>query len=246
MNELILNWQHSVDLDDSLIYKKSAERQSIFVRDSICRSLLQTPCFVVSHHMSKSCLLPVYFFRLNNGIEVICRENFYGWVVSVKTPSPECEIYLPEDIVHGDGEDGKEDIHLVYCEGFDRDWVFPYNNKHKTTFRVDNDFQFWALMRELKKYNWGIDENTVEIPRTKENILDILCYAKRANDKLKPCHIFEKTWHLDGRDYYKGYFDLWEDLDRLSERIVSNDDIFDTFVKEWETLKYGFRFNTES
>lgn len=65
------------------------------------------------------------------------------------------------------------------------------------------------------------------------------------SDKLKGKTI-EKTWHFDGRDYYKGYFDLWKDLDCLSERICSNDDIFDTFVKEWKTLKYGFRFNTES
>jgi hypothetical protein len=243
MNELILNWQRRVDLDEALYYKKSAERQTIFMRDDICRDLLRIPCFVVSHHVSKSCLLPVYFFKLNNCIEVICRENFYGWVVSVKTPTSECEISLPADLIHGDGDD--KDIHPVYCEGFKDEWVFPYSNKHKMTFRVRNNYQFWSLMRELNKYNWNIYKNTVEVPRTKENILDILRYIKQANDKLEPRHIFEKTWHLDSRDYYKGCFDLWEDLDLLSERIMANDDLFECFVNEWQTLKYGFEFNKE-
>ena len=243
MNELILNWQRRVDLDENLYYKKAAERQAIFVRDTICGKLLKTPCFVVSQHMSKSCLLPVYFFKLNNGIEVICRDNFYGWVVSIKTPSSTNIINLPTDLVHGDGVGHTEDIHAVYCEGFKDEWVYPYKDNHAMTVRVDSDFHFWALMRELNTYKW--DTNKIEevvIPKTKEYILEAFCDSKHINQELDFSDIFHKTWCLDSKEYYKGCFDLWQNEEKLAERINNDALLFDTFVKEWSEIKWGMRF----
>lgn len=251
MNELILNWQRSVELDENLLYKKAADRQAIFIRDTICRNLLKTPCFVVSHHMSKSCLLPVYFFKLTNGIEVICRDNFYGWVVSIKTPSAECAINLSSDLAHGDSKDGdgirNGNIYPVYCEGFKEEWVYPYKSNHALTVRVDSDFHFWALMRELNAYEWTInDTEQFDVPQTEESILGILYDAKRVNNQLKFSDIFEKTWYQDCKEYYVGCFELWNDDKRLAEHLIGDDSLFNTFIQEWQKLKYGIEFNTKN
>lgn len=149
---LLLQWMRKQEIDDKMIWKKAAEHQEIFVRDDLCASLLHTPVFVVSTHCSKSIELPVYRFMLHNGIIVTARENFYGWVVSIKSPFM---VDLPEDLVYGDEEDGKNgDVVDCYCEGFKSDWVYPYGTKEVrlSTFRVSDNFRLWALMRELKKY----------------------------------------------------------------------------------------------
>ena len=74
---LLLQWMRSSEIDDSMCWKNAAERQMCFVRDVLCTDLLKVPVFVVSTHTSKSILLPVYRFRLQNGIIVTARENFY-------------------------------------------------------------------------------------------------------------------------------------------------------------------------
>ena len=92
---LLLQWMRSSEIDDSMCWKNAAERQMCFVRDVLCTNLLKVPVFVVSTHMSKSILLPVYRFRLQNGIIVTARENFYGWSVSIKSPFV---VNLPEEL----------------------------------------------------------------------------------------------------------------------------------------------------
>lgn len=243
-NELILNWMRHWDLDESLLWKKDSICQACFVRDEICRRLLKIPCFVISTHVSKSCLLPVYYFRLNNCIEVICRNNFHGWVVSVKTPTPECDIHFPYDLIYGDGERRNGDIHPVYCEGFRDEWVYHYNDTHKTTFRVDDDFRLWALMRELNRENWGWDARFEEVflNRDKETILQVLHDAKCANENLNNSDIFEQSYFYDTEKYYTGCMSLWEDDEQLAERILENDDLFNMFAREWETIKWGLNF----
>lgn len=146
---LLLQWMRSSKIADSMLWKDAAESQMCFVRDVLCTNLLKVPVFVVSTHTSKSILLPVYRFRLQNGIIVTARENFYGWVVSIKSPFV---INLPEDLVHGDGENG--DVTYSFCEGFKDDWVYPYGIKdvRLSTFRVESNYMLWALMRELNTY----------------------------------------------------------------------------------------------
>ena len=60
MNKLLIEFMRENELDDNLNYKKAAERQMAFVRDKIGMYLTHSPIFVLSTHMSKSCLLPVY------------------------------------------------------------------------------------------------------------------------------------------------------------------------------------------
>lgn len=157
MNKLLLEFMRENELDNSLIYKNAAERQMIFVRDKIGTHLTKSPIFVVSTHRSKSCLLPVYFFRLTNGIEFIMRENFYGWVVSIRSPFVIDE--LPSFCRGDKNEDGTNDIHEVYCEGFKHSWVYAFNNKNfnYTTFRVREDYDLYTLIYQL---------NTISISET--------------------------------------------------------------------------------
>ena len=148
---LLLQWMRSQEIDDKMLWKKAAINQECFVRDVLTQGLLKVPVFVVSTHMSKSVRLPVYRFRIQNGIVVTMRENFYGWVVSLKNPFP---VDLPEDLVGGDGAGHNEDITSCYCEGFKEDWVYPYGTKgvRLTTFRVEGDYRLYALMRELNMH----------------------------------------------------------------------------------------------
>ena len=58
--ELLLHWMRKQEIDDKMIYKNAAIKQECFLRDQICMRLLHTHAFVVSTHMSKSIILPVY------------------------------------------------------------------------------------------------------------------------------------------------------------------------------------------
>ena len=101
--ELLLHWMRKQEIDDKMLYKNAAIKQECFIRDQICMRLLHTHSFVISTHRSKSIVLPVYAFTMENGIKVICRENFYGWKLSVKLPKDRpCENIIPEDLL----EDG--------------------------------------------------------------------------------------------------------------------------------------------
>ena len=73
--ELLLHWMRKQEIDDKMIYKNVAIKQECFLRDQICERLLHTHAFVVSTHMSKSIILPVYAFTMENGIKVICRDE---------------------------------------------------------------------------------------------------------------------------------------------------------------------------
>ena len=153
MNKLLLEFMRENELDKDLIWKKAAERQEIFVRDEIGMHLTKSPIFVVSTHMSKSCLLPVYAFKLSNGIEFIMRENFYGWVVSIRSPFA---IDKLPDFCTGDtlcSENPEGDIHKCYCEGFSESWVYKYKkeNFNYSTFRVHDDYDLYTLVYLLNK-----------------------------------------------------------------------------------------------
>ena len=142
---ILLQWMRHQKIDDKMRWKNDAIEQECFIRDVICQNALHVPVFVVSVHTSKSIVLPVYRFRMKNGIVVTARDNFHGWVVSINCPF---EVTLPEDLIWP-GELTKLD-----CEGFHADWVYPYGreNVRLSTFRVSGKYEFWGLMRHLNLY----------------------------------------------------------------------------------------------
>lgn len=134
---------------EEMRYKEAAERQIMFVRDDI-RYLFKDDVYcveVISTHTSKSVKLPVYHLVLNNGFEVIMRGNFHNWVISIISPFP---IELPNEILNSEYN---EQIEHVYCEGFQKDWVFnPYpTNRRKFTVQISSqDHVLWAFFFLIK------------------------------------------------------------------------------------------------
>ena len=130
-----------VKVTDWVIANPSNEignNQAMFVRDSIHPLLAryeerrEYPVRVVSQHRSKSVPLPVYAIKVpTKGLEIIARCNFYDWKVTVLSKVPVGDIFdkllvKPE-----------EDVKLIYCEGFIKEWlrrafIPPVNNREFT------------------------------------------------------------------------------------------------------------------
>lgn len=155
--EHMLYFARRWELDKDLIYKKAAEKQLCFVRDRICEGLLNVPCFKLSWHTSKSCLLPVYGFVMRNGVKVICRDNFYDWKLSIELPKPLPQDFIPDDILTWYSDDDKrKDIPSCYLEGFKDEWAWPMydpksTNQLRFTIEMGNDYDFYMLMYMLNK-----------------------------------------------------------------------------------------------
>lgn len=119
-------------------------------RDYKWRSTFENSVFVISTHISKSVKLPVFHFvHPDGGLELVMRNNFYDWKVSVISSTP------VKDNFYG-LFDSKLKVDAVYCEGFDRAWVFDSyeQNQHQFTIELDNDnilFTFlWLIINGRK------------------------------------------------------------------------------------------------
>lgn len=248
MNKLLLEFMRENDLDDKLLWKKAADRQMIFVRDDIGEHLTKSPIFVVSTHMSKSCLLPVYAFRLTNGIEFIMRENFYGWVVSIRSPFT---IEKLPNFCHGDkNEDGTNDIHEVYCEGFNKSWVYTFKNENfnYSTFRVHSDYDLYVLIYELNQIEVPHDSKWDKVPASLieacvnqfmerhpslDSIYDYFCQTYfKAND-----YDFCKENNLESLHYGDGQ------IKAFAERVEAFDELGKMFNIEMQKLYWGENFS---
>lgn len=128
-------------------------KQVYFVRDKIHRLLKpnyeewnKKEIQVISTHYSQSVTLPVYQMVLEeNGIEIILRNNFYDWKVSIKSDKPlNCDfmgVFNP-----------KETIWL--CEGFPKDKIYGcYNQDHSQfTIEIISDYDLYTFFFILKNY----------------------------------------------------------------------------------------------
>lgn len=140
---------------DNLIYKNGLGQQVCFVRDTLCNLLFSNynekeanPVMVISTHTSKSVLLPVYQINIPKyGIEIILRDNFYDWKVSIA--SKRALIFDFMGLF-----DTKKKIPAIYCEGFPEDKVYnSYSrNHHFFTFEIRNDYDLYTFMFLLSKY----------------------------------------------------------------------------------------------
>ncbi len=136
---------------DDLIYKKGYWDQIVFIRDELRylfytkkgdSEFLQNNTTVVSTHMSKSVLLPVFKVVLTNGINLIMRYNFHNWKVSIISEfDVNCDftkLFNYEDKVHG-----------VYCEGFEDDWVYESYSQNKKNFTIELRSGYYYLFTFL-------------------------------------------------------------------------------------------------
>ena len=130
---------------DSMMWKDSFCKQVVFVRDDIVALLnpVIKSLDVISTHVSKSITLPVYKIELTDGTEIIMRENFYDWKVSVKSSK---ELNFPTKYLFS--YDINVPISPCYCEGFDDSWVYePYSkNKKNFTVELSSNYDLYTFM----------------------------------------------------------------------------------------------------
>lgn len=238
MNKLLIEFMRENELDEKLIYKKAAERQMIFVRDKIGMHLTKSPIFVLSTHMSKSCLLPVYGFKLSNGIEFIMRENFYGWVVSIRSPFTIDK--LPDFCTGDNNDDGTKDVHEYYCEGFKNSWVYGFENENfrYSTFRVHEDYDLYALIYLLNNLEGKMPKDKISSPSIIKICVEEVCKRHTSCNRIYdifPHSFFKAT----GYDFCKtnNIETTWLDSDTTEEEDIMN---FATRISQFEELRILF------
>ena len=264
--ELLLHWMRNQEIDDKMLYKKAAIKQECFIRDQICTNLLHTHSFVISTHRSKSIVLPVYAFTMENGIKVICRENFYGWELSVKLPKdrPYVEI-IPEDLLEG-GYD--ENSSKCYIEGFKDEWIFEGYRLDKTqrnfSFGIYSDYDFYTVMYMLKHLYEKEDFSEDVKKLTKEYVVNSInqVYDKFGYNEMemtdgpgKPTErrvmsgweIFQNTYlHLDDYNFRKDkgldyiHMDIVDKPEEFADYIIKYPEIGQTFVSEVKSYNFEF------
>lgn len=145
MKQDLLEFMRENEIPENMVWKNHAESQMIFVRDTLAQRLLHTTANVISTHYSKSIKLPVYEIVFN-GITAILRENFYGWVISLKSEKP---LLLEETLIKTD--DGG--MNQCYCEGFKEELVYPIYepNCNSCSFRIYSDYDLYVLFYLLNK-----------------------------------------------------------------------------------------------
>lgn len=135
--------------ESGLAYKGSANSQIMYVRDGLAPLIWadipyeERPCitdddddydrpvtgYIISTHPSKSVLLPVYSLeRPDLGLQIVLRNNFYNWKMSVISDEPIdvdltglCYTASPRE-----PEYTGDCLSPVYFEGFPRELVFGY------------------------------------------------------------------------------------------------------------------------
>lgn len=247
-NFTLLEFMRDFKYDENLLWKKNAEHQALFVRDTI-GTLVKSPIFVVSTHYSKSCLLPVYGFMLPNGIRVIMRENFYGWVVSMWVDNESANFSLDEGLIHGDGDKNgghNGDIHECYCEGFKNEWVFPFQTKETkaTTFRVDDEFKLYTLLYKLvNEYNNEIPFVDYKLDTERlENIYNSIIERHPSLDIFYD--VFPETYYkVTNDDFVKKHsLSYWPKNEELFAVISKFQEIKECFLKEYYRFNFFERF----
>lgn len=140
---------------EQLIYGKYLGPQICFVRDKLCMVLNpdykywdKNPPLVISHHYSKSVKLPVYQINIEEyGVELILRNNFYDWKISINSSSPLNFNFM------GIFDTIKEIPH-IFCEGFPKDKVYENYDKNHSQFTLEirSDYDLYTFFFLLKKY----------------------------------------------------------------------------------------------
>lgn len=143
-------WANRNVPDEQLFSRGGYWKQIVFVRDNILRLLAPSyeeytdicdnRTWVISTHMSKSVLLPVYRIELPNGMAFTMRYNFYNWKVSVSSPRD-----IHTDFMGLFDPNGK--YAYCYCEGFPEEYVYGSYAENKRQFTIE-------LYDEYKLYNF--------------------------------------------------------------------------------------------
>lgn len=150
----LLTWMRVYEPKNKMLWKGAFWKQTMFIRDNLCTLFYKTfeeyednPVQVISMHISKSIVLPVYHIDLKKyNTQITIRNNFYDFKVSVKS---KYAIKGIRDIIHE-----TTPIEPVYCEGFNKEYIYGMykNNQKEFTVELSNDFYTaYIFFYELKK-----------------------------------------------------------------------------------------------
>lgn len=146
----IQDWFMENEPSENMIYRKSYSNQWLFVRDTLPQVLFpnlqhekqRERLTVISTHMSKSIVLPVYEINIpEQGIILTMRNNFHDWKVSIESLHP-----IPNRF------DGlfnvKETFSSVLCEGFPSNKVFSSyeENQKMFTIEIHDDYRLFTFL----------------------------------------------------------------------------------------------------
>lgn len=138
------DWANANVPSESLRYKDGYWDQIVFVRDEIAGALAATyeefkaipeSIRVISTHVSKSVLLPVFQVAIADGTVFTMRYNFHDWKISVSSPRDVVADFMGLF-------DYDERILDIYCEGFPEGLVYgPYaENKRQFTVELSSGY----------------------------------------------------------------------------------------------------------
>ena len=169
LQEWLVEWLDEYE-DSDYKYMSSARDQILYTRDTIgsllwsganvdekleCEQGERTPdkecgMIVVSEHFSKSVRLPVYRFeRKDLGLEVLLRNNFFDWKLSVKSSIP---IEGPFGFLfctdRSNAVRSGSDLNPIYFEGFLEEWCLGYYSENNKEFSasIQGKERLWATL----------------------------------------------------------------------------------------------------
>lgn len=154
--------------------RDTSEQQIIFVRDNLCYLISsgmqgtidekKSIVTVISEHMSRSVQLPVYHFdRSDIGLEIVLRNNFYNWKLSVISDFPIVADFDGLFYTTPDPNNTDNCLSPVCFEGFPRHLVFGYysENNFKWSAELYNDEAVWTTLflilksrKQIKPIQW--------------------------------------------------------------------------------------------
>ena len=255
--ELLLHWMRKQEIDDKMLYKNAAIKQECFLRDDVCSNLLHIHAFVVSTHTSKSIQLPVYYFMMRNGIKVVCRENFYGWMLSVKLPNDRpYEDIISKDLI----ECGYESD--CYFEGFRKEWVFEgYKPNDKSqrnfSFGIYNDYKFYTVMHTLKNLYEPKDFSDDAKRLTREEVVETInsIYDNNGYNDIK--HVFKSGGVSRKMSGYEILWGTWRELndydiikkygiDYISMDVPDSPEEFADYILKYPEVAQAFVFESRT
>lgn len=140
---------------DEMLWKGSAQDQFYFmnhmitsafpIKDEQDSEIFRSNFNVISEHISKSIVLPVYEI-LWNGFKFIIRGNFHDWKISSDCPIPIFINFQKFDLFNPESK-----IHYVYCEGFQKEWVYGCyaENTKQFTIELRNKYDVYCFLKIL-------------------------------------------------------------------------------------------------
>lgn len=195
-------FRENSEQNPDLVYLGSFKHQVLFVRDQLYRVVSagvdfttfdeMGVLFVISYHRSKSVRLPVFSIeRPDIGLQLVLRNNFYNWKLSVISETPIEADFSGLFYTTSPVEPSYTGNHLlpVYFEGFPRNLIFGYyaeSDKKRWSAEVSGDHDLWMtlflIMRSLghiKAFRWHTQEShRIELDRDRERL-----EKKRAQNK---------------------------------------------------------------